>query len=124
MHHEALYEGNHGDKVGFNVLNVAVKDIRRGFVASDAKNKHTTGCQNFVTHVITIAHPGQVRKGYTPVLDCHTSHIACKIDKLLQKLDRWIGKELEVDPESIKNGDSAPVLIVPTKLLCVETLVV
>jgi elongation factor 1-alpha len=38
MHHQALQEAVPGDNVGFNVRNVAVKDLRRGFVASDAKN--------------------------------------------------------------------------------------
>ena len=47
-----------------------------------------------------MAHPGQIRRGYTLVLDSHASHIACKFDKLLQKLDRWTGKELEAEPES------------------------
>ena len=28
-----------GDNVGFNVKNVSVKDIKRGYVASDSKNK-------------------------------------------------------------------------------------
>jgi len=37
MHHEALVEATPGDNVGFNVKNVAVKDLRRGFVASDTK---------------------------------------------------------------------------------------
>ena len=120
--HEVFSEERLDDNnVWFNVRNVTVKDIRRWYVASDAKNKPATGCQNFTTQVIIMAHPGQIRKGYTPVLDCHTSHIACKVDKLLQKHDRRTGKELEVEHKSIKNGDSAPVLIVPTKLLCVET---
>ena len=121
MHHEALSEAKPGDNVGFNVRNVTVKDIRRGYVASDAKNKPATGCENFTAQVIIMAHPGQIRKGYTPVHDCHTSHIACKFDKPLQKLDRRTGKELEAEPEYIKNGDSALVLVVPTKPLCVET---
>jgi len=38
MHHEALAEAIPGDNVGFNVKNVAVKDIRRGNVCSDEKN--------------------------------------------------------------------------------------
>jgi elongation factor 1-alpha len=38
MHHEALVEAIPGDNVGFNVKNVAVKDIRRGNVCSDEKN--------------------------------------------------------------------------------------
>ena len=32
-----------------------------------------------------------------------------------------MGKELDAEPEHIKNGDSALVLVVPTKPLCVET---
>ena len=43
------------------------------------------------------------------------------MDKLLWKLDRGIGKELEAEPEYIKNGDSALVLDFRTKPLCVET---
>jgi elongation factor 1-alpha len=38
MHHEALTEAEPGDNVGFNVKNLSVKDLRRGFVASDSKN--------------------------------------------------------------------------------------
>ena len=114
MHHEALSEAKPGANVGFNVRNVTVNDIRRGYVASDAKNKPATGCENFTARVIIMAHPGQILKGYTPVLDCHTSHIAYNFDTL-QKLDRLTGKELEAEPEYIKNGDSALVLVVPTK---------
>merc|ERR1719516_301238 len=39
MHHESLPEALPGDNVGFNVKNVSVKEIRRGNVASDSKNK-------------------------------------------------------------------------------------
>ena len=45
----------------------------------------------------------------------------CKFDKPLQKPDRQTGKELEADPSSIMNGDSALFLGVSTKLLCFET---
>ena len=38
MHHEALSEAVPGDNVGFNVKGLSVKDIKRGFVASDDKN--------------------------------------------------------------------------------------
>merc|ERR1719453_1802867 len=38
MHHESLPEAAPGDNVGFNIKNVAVKEIKRGFVASDSKN--------------------------------------------------------------------------------------
>lgn len=42
MHHEALQEALPGDNVGFNVKNVAVKDLKRGYVASNSKEKLPT----------------------------------------------------------------------------------
>nr|BAN38552.1 elongation factor 1-alpha 1 [Entamoeba histolytica] len=121
MHHTALAQAIPGDNVGFNVRNLTVKDIKRGNVASDAKNQPAVGCEDFTAQVIVMNHPGQIGKGYTPVLDCHTSHIACKFEELLSKIDRRTGKSMEGgEPEYIKNGDSALVKIVPTKPLCVE----
>ncbi|KAH6766239.1 GTP binding Elongation factor Tu family protein [Perilla frutescens var. hirtella] len=38
MHHEALPEALPGDNVRFNVKNVVVKDLKRGFVASNSKD--------------------------------------------------------------------------------------
>ena len=121
-YNEALSEAKPGDNVGFNVRNVTVKDIWRGYVASDAKNKPTTCCENLTVPVI-MARRDQIRKGYTPVLDCHTSHKACKVDKLLWKLDWRTGKELDVEPEFIKNDGFAHVLVVLTKPLFPETFI-
>merc|ERR1712018_168005 len=53
MHHESLPEAVPGDNVGFNVKKVSVKDIKRGYVASDSKNKPATGCANFTAQVIS-----------------------------------------------------------------------
>merc|ERR1712045_1041418 len=47
MHHESLPEAVTGDNVGFNVKNVSVKDIKRGYVASDSKNKPAAGVSDF-----------------------------------------------------------------------------
>jgi elongation factor 1-alpha len=38
MHHESMPEAVPGDNVGFNVKGLSVKDIKRGYVASDDKN--------------------------------------------------------------------------------------
>lgn len=40
MHHEALPEAVPGDNVGFNVKNVSVKELRRGYVAGDSRTTH------------------------------------------------------------------------------------
>jgi len=120
MHHEALVEAVPGDNVGFNVKNVSVKDIKRGYVASDTKNKPASGCANFTAQVIVINHPGQISNGYSPVLDCHTAHIACKFNEIKEKVDRRSGKSVESNPKSIKSGDAGIVELVPSKPMCVE----
>ena len=38
---------------------------------------------SFTAQVIVLNHPGQIGAGYSPVLDCHTAHIACKVRILL-----------------------------------------
>jgi elongation factor 1-alpha len=120
MHHEALEEAEPGDNVGFNVKNLSVKDLRRGYVASDSKNDPAKDTTNFLAQVIVLNHPGQIQKGYAPVLDCHTAHIACKFDELESKIDRRTGKVIEAEPKAIKSGDAALVRMIPQKPMCVE----
>jgi len=120
MHHESIPEAVPGDNVGFNVKNLSVKDIRRGFVTSNSKNDPAKEAEDFNAQVIVMNHPGQISNGYTPVLDCHTAHIACKFKEILTKIDRRSGKETEKEPKAIKNGDAAIVNMVPQKPLCVE----
>merc|ERR1712018_1057704 len=120
MHHETLEQAVPGDNVGFNVKNVSVKDIRRGNVASDSKNDPAKEAKSFNAQVIVLNHPGEIQKGYTPVLDCHTAHIACKFANLIEKIDRRSGKKIEDTPSKVKSGDAAIVEMIPSKPMCVE----
>merc|ERR1712187_822928 len=103
MHHESLPEAVPGDNVGFNI-----------------KNKPAAGVSDFTAQVIVLNHPGQVSNGYSPVLDCHTAHIACKFAEIKEKVDRRTGKSTEDAPKFIKSGDAAIVLLTPSKPMCVE----
>ena len=121
MHHEQLEEAHPGDNVGFNVKGVAVKDLKRGDVASDANNEPACKVSSFEAQVIVMNHPGEITNGYTPILDCHTAHVACKFTKIKEKMDRRTGKTLEENPDSIKEGDACIVEMEPMKDLCIET---
>ena len=121
MHHEQVDQATPGDNVGFNVKNLSVKDIRRGYVASDSKNDPAADTEMFVAQVIVFNHPGQIQNGYTPVLDCHTAHIACRFDKIRSKVDKRTGAVTEDEPQFIKSQDAAMVEIKPTKPMVVET---
>ena len=121
MHHTSVPQAIPGDNVGFNVKNVSVKEIARGNVCGDSKNNPPAETGSFKAQVIVLNHPGEIRAGYSPVLDCHTAHIACKFEKLLTKMDKRTGKKTGDNPKVIKNGDAAIVNMIPTKPMCVES---
>jgi elongation factor 1-alpha len=123
MHHEQVQRAEPGDNVGFNVKNVSVKEIRRGFVCGDSKNDPPFEVQDFTAQVIVLNHPGNIHAGYSPVLDCHTAHIACKFAELVTKVDKRSGKELEANPKSVKKGDAAIIRLEPSKPMCCESFV-
>lgn len=65
-------------------------------------------------------HPGQISNGYTPVIDIHTSHIACKFAEIKATVDRRSGKAIAEFPKSVKSQDVCLVDLIPTKPLVVE----
>merc|ERR1719427_949627 len=103
MHHQEMPDGAHpGDNVGFNIKNVSVKDVKRGFVTSDSKQDPAKTCESFDAQVIVLNHPGEIHAGYQPVLD------------------RRNNKVIEEGPKMVKSGDAAMVRMVPSKPMCVE----
>merc|ERR1712178_63792 len=120
MHPEQVAEAIPGDNVGFNVKNLGVQDIKRGYVASDMKNDPAMDTEFSHAQVIVMNHPGQIMNGYAPVLDCHTCHIACKFQEIESKMDKRTGKVTEEFPKHIQSGDAAIVKMVPSKPMVVE----
>merc|ERR1712194_981805 len=60
MHHEQVPEAIPGDNVVFNVKGLSVTDIKRGYVAGDAKNVPPSDTDYFKAQVIVMHHPGQI----------------------------------------------------------------
>ena len=120
QHHQVLDEALPGDNVGFNVKSLTVKDIRRGFVCSNAKEDPAKEAQDFLAQVIVLNHPGTLGNGYCPIMDCHTCHAACRFSEIVSKIDRKTGKELEKEPKSLKSGDAAMIKMIPNKPMCAE----
>jgi elongation factor 1-alpha len=121
MHHQPVDEALPGDNVGFNVKNVSVKEIKRGYVASDSSNDPAMNAASFEAQVIVMNHPNAIRAGYTPVLDCHTAHIACRFSELLSKIDKRSGEVLEENPTEVKSGEGCVATMVPSRPMCVES---
>lgn len=54
MHHESLPEAVPGDNVGFNVKNVSVKELKRGYVCGDSKDHPPKETEEFAAQVTSL----------------------------------------------------------------------
>lgn len=121
MHHEMLEKAEPGDNVGFNVRGVGKKDIRRGDVAGHTNNPPSVA-KEFTAQIVVLQHPGVITVGYTPVFHCHTAQVACTFMELQKKLDPATGQTKEENPDFLKTGDAAFVVVKPTKPMVIEKI--
>nr|XP_043636053.1 elongation factor 1-alpha-like [Erigeron canadensis] len=121
MHKKNMSSAVAGDYVGFHLEYADVKALKRGYVASNSVDDPASGAVSFISHLVVTNHPGgELRNGYTPLLHCHTSHVAVKFEKILSKIDPKSFEELEKEPDFLKNGDAGIVKMVPIKPIVVE----
>ena len=119
MHHTEVQQAVPGDNVGYNLRGIAHTDIRRGDVCGPADDPPSVA-RAFKASVMILDHPNVITQGYTPVFHCHTAQVACTFDKLLAKIDPRTGEVTKENPDYLKKGDAAMVLIKPTKPLAIE----
>ena len=98
MHHEALSESLPRDNMDFNVKNISIKDVHYGNVVGDSKNDPPMEAAGFTAHYPEPT--GQISVRHSPVLDCHTAHIACKFAELKEKIDCPLEKSWKMVPSS------------------------
>ncbi len=119
MHHEQIQMAEPGDNVGFSVRGINKKDIARGDVVGHADSPPTVVTE-FTAQIVVLNHPTVLTVGYTPVFHIHTSQVACQFVKLLKRIDPATGQVAQENPDMLKNGDAAVVVIRPTKPLVIE----
>ncbi len=119
MHHKQLQQALPGDNIGFNIKGVDKKDIKRGDVVGPVSNPPTVAVM-FKAQVVILNHPNVIAKGYTPVFHIHTAQLACTFEELLEKKDPKTLATVEKNPETLKTGDVAIVMIKPTKPIVIE----
>ncbi len=119
MHHTQIEKAEPGDNIGFNVRGVSKQDIKRGDVAGHVNNPPTVA-DEFTARIFVIWHPSAITVGYTPVVHAHTASISARISEIVSKLDPRTGKELEKNPQFLKQGDAAIAKFIPIKPMVVE----
>lgn len=119
QHRQPLKEGVPGQTVGINLRGVSAKEVKRGFVVGPVGKDAPSVVTKFTAQMMVLNHPKEIRVGYTPVVDCHSNHVSCKIVEIVDKKEKK--GTLTLNPVSIKNGDTATCVFVPQKPICMET---
>jgi len=118
-HHVRIEKAEPGDNIGVNLKGVEKKDLKRGDVIGHLENPPTVA-DEFTARVMIVWHPTAIAVGYTPVIHIHTASVACRIVEIVSKIDPRTGKEIEKNPQFIKQGEFAIVRLKPIKPLVVE----
>ncbi|KAI4588011.1 hypothetical protein MJG53_002419 [Ovis ammon polii x Ovis aries] len=69
----------------------------------------------FQNQVTILSHPGSIAAGYSSVLDCHTTHITCKLPEQREKLDWRSGIKPEDKPKALKSRDAGIIQMILSK---------
>ncbi|MEM3519611.1 MAG: translation elongation factor EF-1 subunit alpha [Candidatus Hadarchaeales archaeon] len=119
MHHEKIPKAEPGDNIGFNVRGVDKNAIKRGDVVGHP-DKPPTVVSEFKARIAVLQHPTAIAAGYSPVFHVHTAQVACRITQILNKLDPKTGEPVEQNPQFIKKGDMATIVVTPSRPLVIE----
>lgn len=111
MHHKVVDEALPGDNVGFSLKGVKKGEFKRGEVWGDSANCPPKPVTDFTAQIVIMKHPKGIKPGYTPILDLHTLHMACKFESFISKIDKKTGDVIEENPAMLKNGDVGMVRI-------------
>ncbi|MEM0482457.1 MAG: translation elongation factor EF-1 subunit alpha [Nitrososphaerota archaeon] len=119
MHHAPLQQAVPGDNIGFNLKGIDKSQLSRGMVASHVDSPCKVA-EEFEAQIIVINHPTAVAVGYTPVMHIHTAQVAVKFKELKAKIDPRTGQVVEQNPQFLKTGDAALVVLQPLRPVALE----
>ncbi len=92
IHRKDVASATHGEIAGFRVQNATEDMFEKGAVASLVSDEsRPRSLKSFTASVVILDHPGSIKVGYTPVVDCHAVHSACRISRIVKKVDRLTG---------------------------------
>ncbi|KAJ8310479.1 hypothetical protein KUTeg_012344 [Tegillarca granosa] len=118
---EVMDEGRCGDTVGLQIENLSLKDIKKGDVCGEIYKDPPQKVDNFTAQIFVLNRSQPFKKGYTPIIHCHTAMVACKVTDIRERTDRRTGYPAEHAPSVLSSGQMGVVDFEATKPLSVDT---
>jgi elongation factor 1-alpha len=114
MHHTSCPFAGPGDNVGLNVKNLNKDNMPRvGDCMIMANDTSLKPCKNFTAQVQVLDHPGELKKGYSPIAFVRTGRSACKMAAINWKIGKESqGAKIE-NPPFLKANEMAEVVFEP-----------
>ncbi|XP_052785282.1 elongation factor 1-alpha-like [Mya arenaria] len=121
LHHDAVTEAYQGENVGLQIEGLDVKDVRKGYVVGESSRDPPKMTTLFTAQILILNHKGAIKKGFTPMLHCHTGCVPVRFAELRERCDRKSGAKEEYAPTELFTGDACVVDLAPVKPLCIES---
>lgn len=108
-----------GDNIGFVLKQIDQKLIKSGDVVSCTQFP-AKEAKSFVIQILVTGDVGRMKKGFRPVINCHSANVSCTFQEILNIIDTKTGTIIRAHPDRLEKGNCARVLLVPSKRICVE----
>lgn len=100
-----------GDVVGLHLSNIRIGSIHGGDVL--LKDNYR-GITYFTARIVVISTINDIEKGYTPIVDIGTAHVACRIEHIIEK-GKLNGPLNQDNPHSVCKGEIMRATLVPLR---------
>merc|ERR1712194_883357 len=122
MHHKSVPQAKPGDNVGMNVKNLDKQNMPRGGdVMIYKKDTTLSAVKSFNAQIQTLAIPGEIKAGYSPIGFVRCGRSACRATKFNFKVGKETGGKKMDNPHSLKSNEMAEVVFVPQQPLVVDS---
>jgi elongation factor 1-alpha len=121
MHHKNIETAAPGDNCGFNIKGLDKLNMpRSGDIMVLKKDNTLKRAKSFTVQVQVLDHPGELKKGYTPVGCVRTAHSACKLTQIKWKMGKETGMKKLENPNCIKANEMAELEFEPQQPFVVD----
>jgi elongation factor 1-alpha len=121
MHHKNIETAAPGDNCGFNIKGLDKLNMpRSGDIMVLKKDSTLKRAKSFTAQVQVLDHPGELKKGYTPVGCVRTAHSACKLTEIKWKMGKETGMKKLENPNCIKANEMAELEFEPQQPFVVD----
>jgi elongation factor 1-alpha len=121
MHHKSVEMAGPGDNCGFNIKGLDKSNMpQNGDIMVLKKDSTLKRAKRFTAQVQVLDHPGELKKGYTPIACVRTAHSACRMAEIRWKMGKETGMKKVDAPNAVKANEMAEIVFEPQQPFVVD----